>query len=134
MELPLILTGIPKAGVRLELEPAAARAGVRLNPVIEVETITVARTLVERGAGWTVHFAAAVRNEIDAGILRATPIKGLNLQRSLGHSIGRPQSRAATTVAGLILELIRDMVTNGDWANASLLPQAPENGVADLSA
>jgi hypothetical protein len=30
--------------------------------------------------------------------------------------------------------LIRDMVTNGDWANASLLPQAPENGVADLSA
>jgi LysR family nitrogen assimilation transcriptional regulator len=132
--IPLILTGIPKAGVRLELEPAAARAGVRLNPVIEVETITVARTLVERGAGWTVHFAAAVRNEIDAGILRATPIKGLNLQRSLGHSIGRPQSRAATTVAGLILELIRDMVTNGDWANASLLPQAPENGVADLSA
>jgi hypothetical protein len=26
------------------------------------------------------------------------------------------------------------MVTNGDWANASLLPQAPENAVADLSA
>jgi hypothetical protein len=26
------------------------------------------------------------------------------------------------------------MVTNGDWANASLLQQAPENGVADLSA
>jgi len=24
--------------------------------------------------------------------------------------------------------LIRDMVTNGDWANASLLPQVPENG------
>src|SRR6202161_2257659 len=67
--IPLILTGIPKAGVRLELEAPAARAGVRLNPVIEVETITVARTLVERGAGWTVHFAA-VRNQIDAGILR----------------------------------------------------------------
>ncbi len=132
--VPLILTGIPKAGIRLELEPAAARAGVRLRPVIEVETINVARTLVERGAGWTVHFAAAVRNEIDAGILRATPIKGLNLQRSLGHSIGRPQSRAATTVAGLVLELVRDMVTNGDWANASLLPQAPGSGVAELSA
>lgn len=29
-DIPLILTGIPKAGVRLELEPAAARAGVRL--------------------------------------------------------------------------------------------------------
>jgi hypothetical protein len=26
------------------------------------------------------------------------------------------------------------MVTNGDWANASLLTQAPEKGVADLSA
>jgi hypothetical protein len=70
----------------------------------------------------------------DAGILRATPIKGLSLQRSLGHSIGQPQSRAATAVAGLILELIRDMVANGDWANASLLPQSPENGFADLPA
>ena len=30
--IPLILTGIPKAGVRLELEPAAARAGVQAQP------------------------------------------------------------------------------------------------------
>ena len=128
--IPLILTGIPKSGVRLELEPAAARAGARLNPVIEVETIASARKLVERGAGWTVHFAAAVRNEIEAGILRATPIKGLNLQRALGHPLGRPQSRAATAVANIILELVRDMVTNGEWANASLLPQGQDKGIA----
>lgn len=91
-----------------------------------VDSVAVSKA----GVGWTVHFAAAVRNGIDAGILRATPIKGLNLQRSLGHSIGRPQSRAATTVANVILELIRDMVANGDWANASLLPQVFVKAIA----
>ena len=131
--IPLILTGVPKSGIRLELEPAAARAGIRLNPVIEVETIAVARMLVKRGAGWTVHFAAAVQDEIHARELRATPITGLNLQRSLGHSIGRPHSRAATAVAKVMLELVADMVACGDWANAALIPRALARKTAPMT-
>jgi LysR family transcriptional regulator, nitrogen assimilation regulatory protein len=79
--IPLILTGIPKAGVRLELESAAARAGVRLNPVIEVETITVARTLVER------------RRRLDGPLRRRRPQSDRRRDTS-GHTDQEAQSPA----------------------------------------
>lgn len=41
-DIPLILTGISKSGIRLELESAAARANIVLNQVIEVESLEVA--------------------------------------------------------------------------------------------
>jgi LysR family nitrogen assimilation transcriptional regulator len=118
--IPLVLAGIAKSGIRLELEPAAARRGIRLNTVIEVESIAAARALVEQGVGWTVHFAAAVGEGIASGLLRATPIVGLSLQRSLGRSLGRPPSTAANAVATAVRETIESMVSTGRWPNAVL--------------
>lgn len=120
-DVSLILTGIPKSGIRLELEPAAARAGIRLRTIIEVETIAVAQDLVRAGAGWTVHFAAAVREGLEDQSLRATPIRELHLERSLGRSIGRPMSRAAITVSQTLIEIVRAEAQTGRWRNARLL-------------
>ena len=118
--VPLVMTGLVKSGVRLKLEDAAARAKVELLPVVEVETAEVARRLVLDGVGLTAHFAAAVKEDIDAGRLRAVPIEGLALHRAIARAADRPVSRATDAVIGLLRSVIETHVREGRWPNARL--------------
>ena len=118
--VPLVMTGLVKSGVRLKLEDAAARAKVELLPVVEVETAEVARRLVLDGVGLTAHFAAAVKEDIDAGRLRAVPIEGLALHRAIARAADRPVSRATEAVIGLLRSVIETHVREGRWPNAQL--------------
>ena len=118
--IPLILTGQPNAGVGLALERAAARADVVFDERMTVESALVAAEIVSAGLGWMIHFAAAVRREIDAGLLRAVPITGLSLDRQLAYAVQRPPSRATTALISLISEITEDLVTAGRWPGASL--------------
>jgi LysR family nitrogen assimilation transcriptional regulator len=118
--VPLVMTGLVKSGVRLKLEDAAARAKVELLPVVEVETAEVARRLVLDGVGLTAHFAAAVKEDIDAGRLRAVPIEGLSLHRAIARAADRPVSRATEAVIGLLRSVIETHVREGRWPNAQL--------------
>jgi len=122
--VPLILTGVSKSGIRLELETAARRANVALNQVIEVESLEVARRLVAGGVGWTVHFASPIQREIDGGILRATPIRGLQLQRAVARSLERPPSRATQVLMALLQEVAVTLVNSGQWPHSVLAPGA----------
>ena len=117
---PLVMTGMVKSGVRLELEAAAASAKVGLNRVVEVETAKVARRLVLNGVGMTVHFAAAVQEDIAAGRLRAVPIDGLYLHRVIARASDRPASRATEGVMGVIREVVERYVREGKSPNAQL--------------
>lgn len=119
--VPLVMTGLMKSGVRLGLEVAAARAKIELNPVVEVETAEVARRLVTDGVGVTAHFAAAVREDLAAGRLRAVPIDGLYLHRVLARATDRPASRATVGVMAVLREVIQAHVREGHWANATLV-------------
>ena len=118
--VPLVMTGLVKSGVRLELEVAAARAKIELNQVVEVETAEVARRLVMDCVGVTAHFAAAVQEDIDAGRLRAIPIDGLFLHRSLARASDRPASRATEGVMEVLRQVVEANVRDGRWPNASL--------------
>lgn len=118
--VPLVMTGLVKSGVRLELEAAAARAKVELNPVVEVETAEVARRLVLEGIGLTAHFAAAVNEDIEARRLRAVPIEDLFLHRVLARASDRPASRATEGVMDVLRMVIERHVREGKWANAQL--------------
>ncbi|MBC7781421.1 MAG: LysR family transcriptional regulator [Proteobacteria bacterium] len=118
--LPLVITGLAKSGVRLELEAAAARAGVVLNQVVEVETVEVAKRLVLDGVEFTVHFAAAIKNDIDAGALRAVPIEGLKLRRVLARASDRPPSKATEAVMATLRGVVEESVQSGTWQNATL--------------
>jgi LysR family nitrogen assimilation transcriptional regulator len=117
---PMVMTGLFKSGVRLKLEDAAARAKVELVPVVEVETAEVARRLVLDGIGLTAHFAAAVKEDIEAGRLRAVPIEGLALHRVIARAADRPVSRATDAVIGLLRAVIEEHVRAGRWPNARL--------------
>lgn len=118
--LPLVMTGLVKSGVRLALEVAAARARIELVPVVEVETAEVARRLVIEGVGLTVHFAAAVREDVAAGRLRAVPIDGLHLERVLARAADRPVSRAADGVMSLLRQVIEQQVRDQHWPHAQM--------------
>ncbi|MDR7093175.1 LysR family transcriptional regulator [Hydrogenophaga laconesensis] len=120
--IPLILTGVSKSGIRRELEDAAHRANVALDQVVEVESLDVARRLVAGGVGWTVHFASPIKREIDDGILAATPIRGLKLQRSMARSLDRPPSRATEVLMALVQDAAIGLVDGGEWPHCVLAP------------
>lgn len=120
-QLPLILTGVPKSGVRLALEALAAREGVALQVTMEVESIEVARRLVTRGFGWTVHFAAAIRDELEAGHLQAVPVHGLELHRLIGYAAARPPSRATLAVMETLRRVATELAVDGNWPNCRVL-------------
>lgn len=119
-DVPLIMTGLAKSGVRLELEARAAQAGVHLNPVVEVETIEVAKRLIQDGVGMTVHFASAVLEDIDEGRLTAQPIEGLALRRTLAHPSDRPASRATRAMVEILRQVARNLVASKRWPHAEL--------------
>lgn len=119
--VPLILTGIAKSGIRLELEIAASRIKQDLNVIVEVESIAVAKKLVLDGVGWTVHVATTIEEEIAAQRLKAVVLEGCKLERFLATSIGRPQSRATRVLADSIRTLVRELTTGGDLANCELI-------------
>lgn len=119
--VPLVLTGLAKSGVRLELEVAAAQAKVELNPIVEVETAEVARRLVLDGIGLAVHFAAAVRDDMKAQRMRAVPIEGLYLHRVIARASDRPVSRATEGVMRVMGMVVERHVREGKWPNAHLV-------------
>jgi LysR family transcriptional regulator, nitrogen assimilation regulatory protein len=118
--MPLVLTGLQNTGIRLALERAAAEAGVELEAVIEVESVTVAEQLVRDGVGWTVHVPAAVQAEVTQGTLCAVPLEGVTLERYVAHSVMRPPSTATVQLMALLAETARLMIVQGRWPMAQL--------------
>ena len=118
--LPLVMTGLAKSGVRMELDLAAAHAGISLNQTVEVATLDVAKRLVVAGLGYTVHFAAPVQPDLDEGHLVAVPIRGLYLRRFLARAAERPPSRATEEVITTMRHVVQDLVNSGGWLHARL--------------
>ena len=119
--VPLIMTGLAKSGVRLELEAGSANADVTLNQVVEVSTMEVAKRLIQEQVGLTVHFAAAVKKELDLGLLAAVPIEGLQLRRILARVADRPPSKATEELIDIFRNVVEAEVQSGNWPNAVLL-------------
>lgn len=109
------------SGVPLEREAAAAaaRAGVALETVVEVESVDVARRLVLAGVGLTVHFAAVVHEDLQRKRLAAVPIDGLFLNRVIARAAGRPLSRATEALTDVLREVVAEDVRSGRWLHAT---------------
>lgn len=113
--LPVILSGVPRAGVRLEVESAAARAGVRLDVRAEVDTIHSALAMAHAGIGFTCHISWNVSTYPD---LRAVPIRGLKLRRTIGRASDRPASRAVVETERALRDALASVLESGRWAGA----------------
>ena len=131
-DLPLILTGASYGGVRQEVQSAAARVRASIRCVIEVQSMQVAERLVTAGMGYTVHFAAPIRDTLQAGTLKAVPIEGLALNRFIARSADRPASRATVALSATLIEVVSILVSSGQWPNASLAPNFRRDAQASL--
>ncbi|MNL68046.1 hypothetical protein D3C87_1927090 [compost metagenome] len=68
----------------------------------------------------TVHFAATVLEDLEAGRLAASPIEGLHMRRILAHTSDRPASRATKALVVILREVARDLVARKRWPHAVL--------------
>jgi LysR family nitrogen assimilation transcriptional regulator len=118
--VPLVLAGVAKSGVREVVETAATKAGIKLEPKVEVQSLEVAKRIISQGMLCTAHFAAPIKDDIDSGRLRAVPIKELFLLRSIARASERPPSRATAVLIQLVQDVSRRLVNQERWPNAKL--------------
>jgi len=104
---------------RRALDEAMARSGLAIRVETEVDTFNAANRLVLAGFAPTVNAAAAslVAGEMKRGVLRAIPIKGLYLFRSIA-SITRPESSTVGIVKEQIEATVRTMIRTRKWGLA----------------
>ena len=118
--LPLILPNGAHANRRL-VENAALEHGVRLRIMIEADSVAFAKTMVERGLGYTILTYAAVQDELARGELTVYPIVRPALSVRVCIVTPRGEMPKLVEDAG---EMLRDvcssLVRSKRWAGAKL--------------
>lgn len=108
IDLPIILSGIQKEGIRNIVERALLDEGISLrNVVAEVDTMFMARRMVERGLGYTLNIESAVETGMALNRLAARPMQDLRLERVLARSAAHSPSRAVLEVTKQLTTILR---------------------------
>lgn len=138
-ELPLILPSWPDNDRRL-IENAAQRHAIRINPVIEIDSIPLTRSSVAQGLGVAVLPYSAVQDEVEQGLLSAVPIIGPVLKSTLAIATSK-DVQASLVMAGLkrsIIQSISKAMEDELWQGATMKndskrqTQAMHSKVTDL--
>lgn len=119
-EVPLILPGLPHSNRRL-VEQVAAQNTVRLNVILEVDSVGLTKKLVAAGQGYSILAHAAVQQDIDRGELVGHEIErpGIRSTVALARLKERRSSRLALSWEKIVLETLEELVTVGAWKEAT---------------
>lgn len=114
--LPLILPGRPHR-LREQVEAAARKVGIALTLAVEVDALDHMKSLVARGAGYTVLALCSAHEEAVSGRLAAYPLASPMLERSicLAHATDRPLGAAARHVRSILMSMLDDLTDRGRW-------------------
>jgi LysR family nitrogen assimilation transcriptional regulator len=120
-ELPLILPSMAHNNRRL-VEQAALEHGVRLRIRTEVDSVSFAKAMVEKGLGYTILTYAAVQDEVARKQLTAFPIaRPALLTQVTMVTLRDPQLPKATQHACEALdEVCRALVRSRQWTGTQL--------------
>lgn len=109
IDLPIIVAGIKKEGIRDIIDRALTEKGLQFsNVVAEVETMFMARPMVLRGLGYTISLESAAEEGIREGQFAVRAIETLRLERIVCRSAEHSPSRAVLEVNKLLSEILRD--------------------------
>jgi LysR family nitrogen assimilation transcriptional regulator len=109
IDLPIILSGIRKEGIRDIVDRAMAEAGLTFkNVVAEVETMFMARPMVARDLGYIISLESAAEAGIRAGVLASRPVESLRMERIVARSAEHSPSRAVLEVTKLLTSILRE--------------------------
>ena len=110
--LPLILTSRPNS-VRQLVEAAAAKLGVELNVIMEVNYVPLILELVRKRLGYTLLPLPAVEQMVESGELTLTRITGLSYDWAIVLPKDNPGSTGSRCVQQLLHELVKHRVALG---------------------
>lgn len=115
-ELPLIAPGFPHADRRI-LEQAAVQHGVHLRIILEVDSVTLTKTLVARGLGYSLLTFTAVKDEVARGELRAIPVERPAIRSVVSLATLREQraSRLVRMMSDVVQKQVRHLALEGAW-------------------
>jgi DNA-binding transcriptional LysR family regulator len=116
-ELPLILPGT-EAGLRTGLTKAAAAANVKIEPVLEIDSIELAKQAVKTGAGYTILPPLAFRSEAGRGELIGFPIVDPELDQGVLWAV-QPHWRVPRSTYNQVERVVYEewfaAVSSGEW-------------------
>ena len=127
-ELPMILPSRPH-GLRTLIESAMMSQHLAPRVELEMEAMSSAISLVERGLGYTVLPYASVHQLAESGRIRVWPLISPSLKRML--TLATSTQSPTTDITTMLLKLVRDevhrVVATGPWrpATATPAPAAP---------
>lgn len=121
VELPFILPS-GSHGLRLLLETAADKAGVKLNVQIQADSYQLMRELVESGLGYTALPYCAIARDAQAGRLSFARIRKPTIMRQLFIAMRSDAEwpRAVLAVEKLVRQEVQSLVQQGAWPVAKL--------------
>lgn len=109
--LPLVLPASPN-GLRLIVDEAARRKGLRLNVVLEADSLNALKPVVRNCDCYTVLSHQAISEELEKGVLSCSEVVNPELSRAatLSTSTQPPLSRAARNLATLMRRVLSDVI------------------------
>lgn len=118
----LILPSLQQ-GVRVRVEQLAAAAGIKLNKIIEINSIGILKSALMADLGATILAYAPLLPELTTGQLRGYEFREPKLNRliSLCKSRDLPLNSAASAIERLVLSVVSDQCKSSQWPNARLV-------------
>jgi LysR family nitrogen assimilation transcriptional regulator len=110
-------------GVRPRIESVARAAGLTLDNVIEISSVTIMKSAILADIGATILPVAPLLPEIKRGEMNAYSISGEKLSRTLTLCASKniPLTTAAAAVERLVLEVTDELCRSGQWLHAKIL-------------
>ena len=115
-DLPFILPAAPN-GLRTALDTVARQAHIRLEPVIEADSLPLQKSLVAQERLYTVLPLHAVWQEVAEGKVQAAKIVNPPFQRTVTMVLAKSKSpaRAVSAVASMVVAIVAEMARSGMW-------------------
>ena len=111
-----------KYSLRRKLDDAAFRYGMQLRVILEVDSIPLIKSLVQKGMGSTVLPLIAVREELSRGIFDFQAIDHPLITATYSIVEGRPENAYHTRrFASVLRNIITSQVESGYWPRARLI-------------
>ncbi|MDO8772537.1 MAG: LysR family transcriptional regulator [Burkholderiaceae bacterium] len=114
--LPFILPSAPN-GLRTTLDAMARHEHIRLEPVIEADSLPIMRSVVAQERLYTVLPIHAVWHEIAQHQLQAAKIVNPPVQRTVSMAFAKFKgpSKAVSVVAAQIVQIVEENARHGMW-------------------
>lgn len=110
-------------GLRVMIDRYARSRGIRMDAVLEMDSLAQIKTLVARASGFTILAPAAAQDSVERSELLTAPIVEPALKRPafLVRNPVKPATRASKEVEKEAVKVVRDLVMRGIW-HAELTP------------